>query len=72
MCIQINGDLILCVSYYIASRAGLLHFVSGNGTMMSGLVGEMRHQVLPNVSPLATVATTIAAMAVHARVLVQS
>ncbi len=48
----------------IVSRMGLSYLVNGNGTMMSGLVGEMNHQILPNVSPLATVVITLVTMAV--------
>ena len=47
---------------------GMSYFLSGNdGTMMSGLVGEMNHQILPNVSPLATVVMTLVTMAVSLR-----
>ena len=40
-------------------------FISHGGSMTSGVVGEMEHQVLPSISPSFTVLLTIAAMMVR-------
>lgn len=37
---------------------------TSGGSMTSGLVGEMQHQVLPSVPPWVTMVTTLAAMIV--------
>ena len=58
----------LLITFYLFSKLvpyfGLSLHVTTNGTMTSGLVGEMSHQVLPTVSPLATLILTFLAMMV--------
>ena len=54
----------MCLFISIAPHVGLSFLVSTNGSMTSGLVGEMHHQVLPTISPISTMILTLLAMMV--------
>lgn len=64
---QIHSDAQLCITFphvvhSPGSRLGLSSTPAGS--MTSGLVGEMQHQLLPSIPPWFTMATTLLAMLV--------
>ena len=62
--------VIVIFQPFLAPRVGIA--VRANGSMTSGMVGEMQHQVLPTVSPLATMILTLVAMTVSSLMLLSS